>query len=219
MLAIDTSTGLVGAACVDDGVLVSEVVEADARHHGELLAPVVARALEQAGVDRQDLDGVAVGVGPGPFTGLRVGITTALVMSRALRIPLVGVCSLDALAWGVNQGAGGEATPEFLVTTDARRKEVYWARYAREGGDLARIEGPSVSKPADLPERVRRVPAFGRGATLYPNDLCGRTGHDDVRPGGVGMCAADPAWQLPPEPMYLRRPDATAPTAPARSGS
>lgn len=221
LLAIDTSAALVGAACVDGGMLLSEVVEDDARRHGELLAPAISEALRQAGVDRRELDGVAVGVGPGPFTGLRVGVSTALVMSRALGIPAIGVCSLDALASSVHRTLRREqdsspsphaaTTPEFLVATDARRKEIYWARYGRDGESLVRVQGPFVTRPADLPGDVRAVPAYGRGGALYPEYLSAREGHHDVRPAAVGLCAQDPAWQLPPEPLYLRRPDAVAP--------
>ncbi|MGC1208103.1 MAG: tRNA (adenosine(37)-N6)-threonylcarbamoyltransferase complex dimerization subunit type 1 TsaB, partial [Ornithinimicrobium sp.] len=130
LLAIDTSTSLIGAACLRGGEVLSEVTVADARRHGELLAPAIREALRRCGGDIGDLEQIVVGVGPGPFTGLRVGITTGLVMGHALGIPVVGVCSLDAIA---TQAARGVATqrgwPELLVATDARRKEVYWARY------------------------------------------------------------------------------------------
>ncbi len=218
LLAIDTSTSLVGAACLDSGVVLSEVMQRDARRHGELLAPTIAAALERAGLGPRDLDGIAVGVGPGPFTGLRVGITTARVMARALSVPVVGVCSLDALAWEVHQmlsGAEmvGDATPEFLVATDARRKEVYWARYARENAQLSRLGRPAVAKPADLPRSLRAVPAYGQGTVLYPDDFYAQADHRDVRAASVGRCAADVSWRIPPEPLYLRRPDAVASAA------
>ncbi|MGB5952258.1 MAG: tRNA (adenosine(37)-N6)-threonylcarbamoyltransferase complex dimerization subunit type 1 TsaB, partial [Ornithinimicrobium sp.] len=196
LLAIDTSTPLIGAACVEAGERVSEAVEQDARRHAELLTPTITRALAAAGVDRRELDAIAVGVGPGPFTGLRVGITTALVMGRTLGIPVTGVCSLDALAWGVHQmlvdnaaqgmesastpvhtGGLDVATPEFLVATDARRKEIYWARYARADDALVRLEGPAVHKAADLRAPLRAVPAYGHGAELYSADLLGRGGY------------------------------------------
>ncbi|MGB3186047.1 MAG: tRNA (adenosine(37)-N6)-threonylcarbamoyltransferase complex dimerization subunit type 1 TsaB [Ornithinimicrobium sp.] len=218
LLAIDTSTSLVGAACLDAGAVLSEVVERDARRHGELLAPTIAAALEQAGCGPRDLDSVAVGVGPGPFTGLRVGITTALVMARALNVPVVGVCSLDALAWEVHQTLSvadvvGDATPEFLVATDARRKEVYWARYVRQDAQLSRLGAPAVARSADLPRHLRAMPAYGQGTVLYPDDFYAQPDHRDVRPGSVGQCAADASWRMPPEPLYLRRPDAVASAA------
>lgn len=227
MLAIDTSTSLVGAACIDSGAVISEVVETDARRHGELLAPAIVRALAEAGARRSDLASIAIGVGPGPFTGLRVGITTGLVMGAALGIPVVGVCSVDALAFQVHESlrasadagrgdrrgvaAEGDSTPEFLVATDARRKEIYWARYARGCVDtLVRVGGPGVARPADLPAHLRALPAYGRGTELYPQLLRARPGHADVRPGALGQCAGDQSWVLAPEPLYLRRPDAVA---------
>lgn len=218
LLAIDTSTSLVGAACLDSGVVLSEVAQRDAGRHGELLAPMIAAALERAGLGPRDLDSVAVGVGPGPFTGLRVGIATARVMARALNVPVIGVCSLDALAWEVHQmlsGAEtvGDATPEFLVATDARRKEVYWARYARQNAQLSRLGRPAVAKPADLPRSLRAVPAYGQGTALYPDDFYAQPDHGDVHPASVGRCAAEAPWRIPPEPLYLRRPDAVASAA------
>ena len=110
----------------------------DARAHAERITPNVLAALADAGLAMADLGAVVVGCGPGPFTGLRVGMATAAAYGHALGIPVYGVCSLDAI--------GGLTTGDTLVVTDARRREVYWARY-RDG---VRIDGPAVSAPADV---------------------------------------------------------------------
>src|SRR5689334_24959835 len=110
--------------------------------HGEMLAPGIADVLAQAGATSRDVTAVAVGVGPGPFTGLRVGLVTARTLALALGIPVHGVCSLDVLAaQAVGEGA---VDRPFLVATDARRKEVYWAAYDERG---VRLGDPEVSRP------------------------------------------------------------------------
>lgn len=215
LLAIDTSTSAIGAALHDGERVRAEVVEQDARRHGELLAPAVAAVLEQAGATREDLTSVVCGVGPGPFTGLRVGVVTALVLALSRRLPgPEGLCSLDALAHEVR----GRHTGELVVATDARRKEVYWARYAVAPDGARRLDGPAVARPADLPEQLRALPAIGRGPELYPDaferPLPG--GPLDVSPAALAELAvlvrsgAHPggADLLPPDPLYLRRPDA-----------
>jgi tRNA threonylcarbamoyl adenosine modification protein YeaZ len=219
LLALDTATGSIGAAVLEDGRVLSEVTHHDSRRHGELLAPAIEEALGRAGGAVADLSAVVVGVGPGPFTGLRVGIVTGLVLGRVRGIPVHGVCSLDALA---EQAVDDHVvTGPFLVATDARRKEVYWAEYAVEEGLPVRIGGPGVDRAADLPDAVRAQPAVGRGPLLY-DSLLGVDGPVDVRPGYVGLVAhraltggLEPALRdgilLPPEPLYLRRPDATEP--------
>src|SRR4249919_2263367 len=109
--------------------------------HGEYLAPLIEGVLRDAGVVRQDLTALAVGTGPGPFTGLRVGLVTARTLALALEIPAYGVCTLDILA----AAAIDQGLTDFLVATDARRKEVYLASYV-EG---VRAGEPVVIKPAD----------------------------------------------------------------------
>src|SRR5690349_8916195 len=113
--------------------------------HGEQLAPLIDGVMRQVGIVRQDLTALAVGVGPGPFTGLRVGLVTARTLAFVLEIPVYGVCSLDVLA--VEAVATGAVGGEFVVATDARRKEVYLASYDEEG---RRMAGPVVDRPADL---------------------------------------------------------------------
>jgi tRNA threonylcarbamoyl adenosine modification protein YeaZ len=204
VLAFDTSAPLVSVA-VHDGVRVRAEATGDgAMAHGELLAPAIDRALHEAGVSMRDITDLAVGVGPGPFTGLRVGVVTALTLANSLGVPIHGVCSLDVLAAEV----GG--TAPFLVATDARRKEVYWALY--DGG--ARIEGPAVDRPDALSAVHPGVPVVGRGAQLYRDVL--NLGHGPSDPSAAvlaaGVVAGDFA-ELPVEPLYLRRPDVSEPKA------
>lgn len=217
LLAIDTSTSLIGAAVHDGSTLRSDVARADVRRHGELLAPAVQEALDRAGCTRGDLTVVVVGVGPGPFTGLRVGVVTALVMGHVLGVPVHGLCSLDALAAQAALLPGAPA--DLLVATDARRKEVYWARYAVASGRARRTDGPGVARAADLTPEQRALPAVGRGPDLYPESLHGMPGPRDVGAGALATLAvlalSDDAGDaaallLPPEPLYLRRPDAVA---------
>lgn len=226
LLALDTATGSLGAAVLEDGRVLAEVTHQDSRRHGELLAPAMEQALATAGVSIADLSAVAVGVGPGPFTGLRVGVVTGLVLGQVRGIPVHGICSLDALA---EQAVAQQVVDgPFLVATDARRKEVYWAQYAVAQGVARRTGGPQVARAADLPEAVRSLPAVGQGPLLY--DLLTRATEEaptDVSPGWIGIVAhraltagADQETApghgilLPPEPLYLRRPDATEPGPP-----
>src|ERR1700677_155586 len=129
----------------------------DARRHGELLAPMLAGVLAEAGAGRADLTGVAVGVGPGPYTGLRVGLVTARVLGAVLGIPVYGVCTLDIIA------AEAALSGEFRVATDARRKEVYWARYNAAGTGA---DGTMVGPAAEM-EGARDVPVAGDGGVMY----------------------------------------------------
>src|SRR3954468_24938517 len=172
--------------------------------HGEMLAPAIAQVLARAGAISQDVTAVAVGVGPGPFTGLRVGLVTARTLALALDIPVYGVCTLDVLAAAaVDSGA---VRGPFRVATDARRKEVYWAAY-EEGG--ARLDGPHVSRPADV---ATDGPVVGSGALLYPEAFPRAVGPQ--YPDAVVLPAVvtgERAELLDPEPLYLRRPDAALP--------
>jgi tRNA threonylcarbamoyl adenosine modification protein YeaZ len=183
ILAIDTATPAVTAGVVRlDGLKVlAERVTVDARAHAEQLTPNVVGALADAGLSVTDLDAVVVGCGPGPFTGLRVGMASAAAFGHALGLPVHGVCSLDAI--------GVDTVGDVLVVTDARRREVYWARY-RDG---VRTDGPAVNAPADVPgaaDALARPPAY---------------------PTVAGLVRAVPDWSAEPAPLiplYLRRPDA-----------
>jgi tRNA threonylcarbamoyl adenosine modification protein YeaZ len=207
VLGIDTSTPAISVALVDlDSGATTESVAVDARRHGELLAQGIAAVLRGAGVDRRAVGAVAVGLGPGPFTGLRVGVVTAATFADALSISAYGVCSLDALGTG-----------ERIAMTDARRREVYWARYDSKG---ARVDGPRVSKPTELAELVGSVPVIGDGALLYADVFGAEVAAEPRYPSAPALVqlVADRIG-TPPEPLvplYLRRPDAEQPGPPKR---
>ena len=210
LLAFDTATPNVTVALHDGEAVVAGYDAVDARRQAELLAPGIAAVLAQARVRARDLTDVVVGVGPGPFTGLRVGVVTARAMAAALEIPVRGVCTLDALA----ADAGGGP---LVAVTDARRKEVYWARYA---ADLSRVEGPAVDRPDDLAGRLAPGSVFvGRGALQYAAVLSPRRGPLDPSAAALARAYVDGAVEvLPAEPLYLRRPDARAPDDRKRVG-
>jgi len=199
ILAIDTATPAVTAAIVSlDGVeVLAERVTIDARAHAEQLTPNVLGALADAGRSVNDLGAVVVGCGPGPFTGLRVGMASAAAYGHALGVPVYGVCSLDAI--GIETAA---TSGEVLVVTDARRREVYWARYC----DGVRIDGPAVDAPADVPADADAVAGSPEHAALF--DLPRLS---PVYPTAAGLVRAVADWTTAPAPLvplYLRRPDA-----------
>jgi tRNA threonylcarbamoyl adenosine modification protein YeaZ len=225
ILGLDTATDLTTVAVVDGDRVVAEADHRDARGHAEALGPLLATVL--ASVQREDIAVIACGVGPGPYTGLRVGIAAAVALGAAWSKPVVGVCTLDAMA-----AAAGPGT--FGVATDARRGEVYWAWYAPE-----RQAGPLVGRPDSIPVEFRAGRWLGSGAQAHAGDfglveqawalpsaavLARTTGEwwasgarpDDHAPplaehGGAGEATAEAlvgATLLPPRPLYLRRPDA-----------
>jgi tRNA threonylcarbamoyl adenosine modification protein YeaZ len=209
LLAFDTATPAVTVALHDGERVVASWAKVDARRHGELLAPGITAVLDEAWVPRLDVTAVAVGVGPGPFTGLRVGVVTARTLALALDIPAYGVCSLDVLAaQAIDEGAVGRP---FLVATDARRKEVYWAAYDQDG---VRLGDPQVSKPADV---ATRAPVVGSGAVLYPDAFPHGLGPELPDAGVLSRVVTDERVEvLDAEPLYLRRPDAATPGKPKR---
>lgn len=199
VLALDTATPAVTAGLIRLGgerpELLAERITVDPRAHAERLTPNVLAALADAQLEMAALDAVVVGCGPGPFTGLRVGMATAAAFGQALGIPVHGVCSLDAIAAGTSG--------QLLVVTDARRREVYWARY-RDG---VRTGGPGVCAPAD-------VALDGVAAVAGPAAVAAQFGLpviDREYPSALGLVGAVPDWAAEPEPLvplYLRRPDA-----------
>ncbi|KQX81679.1 tRNA threonylcarbamoyladenosine biosynthesis protein TsaB [Streptomyces sp. Root55] len=205
---MDTATPAVTVALHDGTSVVAETGQVDARRHGELLLPAVDRVLAEAGVKLDAVTGVVVGVGPGPYTGLRVGLVTAATFGSALSVPVHGLCTLDGLAYAARRG--GLEGP-FAVATDARRKEVYWARY--EDGETS--GEPGVDRPADITEQLAGLPVVGAGALLYPEAFPDPRGPEHVSAGALASLAAERlaagAALLPPQPLYLRRPDAQVP--------
>ncbi|OZM80583.1 tRNA (adenosine(37)-N6)-threonylcarbamoyltransferase complex dimerization subunit type 1 TsaB [Pseudonocardia sp. MH-G8] len=212
VLAIDTATPAVTAGLVEvtgDAVLLrSARVEHDARKHAELLMPAVQAVCADAGTPLAGVDAVVVGTGPGPFTGLRVGMVTAAALGDALGVPVHGVCSLDAIA------ADAEGDGPLLVVTDARRREVYWAAY---DSARRRVDGPHVQAPAEVAARAAELGvAAAAGASAGLVGLPARP-PESPSPAGLVTVAAGAlragAAPGPLEPLYLRRPDATEPGA------
>jgi tRNA threonylcarbamoyl adenosine modification protein YeaZ len=216
VLGLDTATPAVSAALHDGQRVVSQACTVDARRHSELLAPMIAKVMADAGASRADLTCIAVGVGPGPYTGLRVGVVTARVLGSVLGLPVHGVCSLDVIAAAVPGGR------DFLVATDARRHEVYWARYDAAGW---RVDGPHVGRASTI-EEAAELAVAGAGGQLYPEAFGEVIGpaYPDARTlcaivAGRQAGAAQPRIQPPllaAEPLYLRRPDAREPGPPKR---
>ncbi|GAA1455846.1 tRNA (adenosine(37)-N6)-threonylcarbamoyltransferase complex dimerization subunit type 1 TsaB [Williamsia maris] len=209
VLAVDTSTPTVttgvGEVTPDRAVVLRAERRVDTpRGHAEILTTLILECLTEAGVARSDLDAVVVGAGPGPFTGLRVGMATAAAFADALAIPLQGVCSLDAIR--SDAGAG-----RVLVVTDARRREVYWALYGPDG----RMAGPAVDTPADLIGRLRGETVDLIVGSTSHTALFGEPTDDSISaPTTTGLVAAardaleSGAAPEPVVPLYLRRPDA-----------
>lgn len=216
-LGIDTSDAVAVAVVAADGTT-RTLVDATPRRHVEHLAPLVERALAEAGTSAAELRGIAVGTGPAPFTGLRVGLVTARVLGLARGVPVWGVPSLDALA-ATAAAALPDGTP-LLVVTDARRHEVYWARYVVRDGGVDLVAGPDVAAPADVPRADGEV-VVGGGRDGYP-DVLG-TGPlpegldglvlDPARLVALALARRDAGADQPVDPLYLRRPDAQPPTA------
>ncbi|MFD0341281.1 tRNA (adenosine(37)-N6)-threonylcarbamoyltransferase complex dimerization subunit type 1 TsaB [Streptomyces sp. NPDC127117] len=206
---MDTATPAVTVALHDGTSVVAESGQVDARRHGELLLPAVDRVLAGAGVKLDAVTDVVVGVGPGPYTGLRVGLVTAATFGSALSVPVHGLCTLDGLAYAA--GLAGLAGP-FAVATDARRKEVYWARY---DDARTRVTEPAVDRPADIAGQLAGLPVVGAGAVLYPEAFPDAREPEHVSAGALASLAAERlaagAELLPPQPLYLRRPDAQVP--------
>lgn len=227
MLAMDTATGVVSVALHDGSRVLAQEGVARPQAHAEHLAPAVRAVLARAGRRPDEVTHVVAGTGPGPFTGLRVGLVTAATFGFAVGAHVGGVCSLDAIAHEV--WLSGLAGERVLVATDARRKEVYWAAYGLDESGARREGDPAVGKAAELPPRVRHWPVAGRGPLLYP----------DAFAAGDAPALAVPVLDVPVldvsagvlahlaierlrrgveldslQPLYLRRPDAQPQTQP-----
>lgn len=201
-LAIDTSTVVCAGLAEGTEVLAAHAI-GDARSHAELLTGLIQRLLEEAGYTLSDVREIAVGVGPGPFTGLRVGIATARTLGWVGGVTPRGVCSLDII--GLQWASQAAPDADFVVATDARRKELYWASYHPSGH---RLGSPQVSTPERLPDVV----TIGPGANLFPQ-VAARVPDGAITELDAGFLATH-AYQLPNvglEPLYLRKPDAELP--------
>jgi tRNA threonylcarbamoyladenosine biosynthesis protein TsaB len=161
VLAFDTATDMVTVAVGYDGAPLMALQVASGRAHAERLAPAIHTVLAGSGVGVNRLSAIAVGIGPGRFTGLRVGVTTAKVMAQALRIPLVGIGTLDLVAYPLRH-----TRREVVAVVDARRREVFWARYRAVPGGLERLGHEAVDSPRDV---VAELAATG-GELLLAGD-------------------------------------------------
>ena len=199
VLAIDTSAGISVACLTSDGQMFEKSLDAH-NLHGELTVQMIHDVLAEAQVLPEDVSDIVVGVGPGPYTGLRVGIACAKVFGFARNIPVHGICSLDAVAHDFSKPC--------VVVTNARRKELYWAEYSD-----GRVGEPQVSSPSDLAAAFPNASFVGPGADLYPDVISGQV---------LGLRAATlarlfvsgDAQLVPVTPMYLRAPDAVEPGKP-----
>lgn len=223
ILGIETSTSQVSCSLGgSDGVIAGARVLRGQRH-AEMLTPMVAQVLAAAGVRPADLAAIAVGVGPGLYTGLRVGLATARAMAMALRVPMVGVPSLDLLAFPLRF-----SRRTIVTVIDARRNEVFWAFYRATPGGVQRLGDHRVDAPADVvAELLARgnddVVLVGDGARRYRDVFAGLV-HAEMADTGLAHPSADALVELsrpifereafvsPAEirPMYLRKPDAEA---------
>lgn len=207
LLAIDTSAGTSVAVVDRDRGAIVELGEEDTRRHAEVIGEMIQLALDRSGVAISELSGVAVGMGPGPFTGLRVGIAAAQAFAFGAGKPVVRVVSHDGIAWG--HYAAGERGP-LLVVTDARRREVYWTAYSgvdTEGLPL-RAQGPGLSRPDDLAAVVDGYSGYSR------------LDASEVSAASIGLLAEGLYLHkrefAGPEPLYLRSPDVTLSAGPKR---
>lgn len=203
LLAIDTSAGT-SVAVVDPatGRALAERSTDDSRRHAEVIGPFLAETLAEAGITGAEVTGVVAGMGPGPFTGLRVGIAAARTFAAARDVPFLPLVSHDAIA------ADLQRRP-VVVLTDARRREVYWSAYDETG---TRVAGPGLAKPADVDEAIR---ASRPDAVDWPRETVAT-----VPAGRLGSLAAARLTSGAPfaddTPLYLRDPDVTVPGAPKR---
>jgi len=220
VLAIDTSTAQVAVAIGDAGAVLGEVRLIGGRRHAEQLAPAIRCLVGWTGVRLDQLAAIAVGIGPGLFTGLRVGVTTAKVMAQALRVPVVPVPSLDLVAYPVRH------TSRMVVATlDARRREVFHASYRPVPGGVQRITEYGVASPAQLVAQLEadgdEVLLVGDGVGAYPEVFSGYeraelAGPEFAMPSVAALVALATArierevfetpWDV--TPLYLRESDA-----------
>ena len=216
VLAIDTSGPVTSLGIGRVGEAGSVFSEEGGRKHAEVIDQLMQRVNAQ--LAGKNPDAIAVGVGPGPYSGLRVGIAFGIGLAKAWQLPVVGVCSLDAIAWKyaheVNE-TDGVAT-EFVVTTDARRNEIYWARYAAHG---MRVAGPQVRSRGELDFDVPVVSERHVDPAIMASKVA------DYLDQGLTAVDADHQWAphgadgsgvgvptgplLAPRPLYLRAPDIT----------
>lgn len=231
VLIVDTSAAVSAALLADDGTEIARRTIREQRRHAELLTPLISELFEESQVNSADITTVVSGTGPAPFTGLRVGLVTARTFAFGTGTEALGVSSLDAIA---SQAAAELELAEgsnILVVSDARRKEVYYARYtvgARNvfgAVDVTVSAGPDVAPAAEVVAQGLGQDSVivGEGATVYAEAFAGldvRAGIDVPDPavlGRLGLARADAGMEQPTTPLYLRRPDAQVPAARKRA--
>jgi tRNA threonylcarbamoyladenosine biosynthesis protein TsaB len=224
VLAIDTATAQVSVAFGDQGAVLGEVRLAGGRRHAEQLAPAIDYLRRELDIDLGHLAAIAVGTGPGLFTGLRVGVTTGKVMAQALRIPVVGIPSLDLVAYPLRH-----SDRMIVAVLDARRREVFAARYRPVPGGVQRVSDYAVHTPAELVADLAADPGVephglllaGDGVARFPEEF-GALEHAEVAGSEFAAPSVDALvalataraereeFELPAElrPLYLRQSDA-----------
>ncbi|MFT4775329.1 MAG: tRNA threonylcarbamoyl adenosine modification protein YeaZ [Pontimonas sp.] len=191
-LAVDSSLGTTVAIVTDDGRVLSETQSLDIRGHAENIGVLLASALESAGIRASEVTQVVMGIGPGPFTGLRVGMASAIAFAHSRSLPVLPVISHDALGWF--------APDDVVVTSDARRGELAYSVYARREA-MRRVVGPTLCRPEDLDEALGDYARLDRlEATIIP-----AAGLAQVARAFLEHSLAFPE----PRPQYLRAPDVT----------
>jgi tRNA threonylcarbamoyladenosine biosynthesis protein TsaB len=189
ILGIDTATPQVGCAVGGHEGVLASFQSSKGRRHAETLAPAIEFICEQTGIELSDIGAIAVDVGPGLFTGLRVGVATAKAMASSLRIPMVGVSSLDLLAFPVRW-----TNREIVSVIDARRGEVYFAFYRQVPGGIQRLSEMRTGSPAELCSEIQATGgeylAVGDGALRYAEDL---EVFDEVEIAETGLAYPSPA--------------------------
>ena len=220
VLGISTATAQVGCAVGGHEGILASFQSARARRHAETLAPAIQFTLQHAGVGLREISAVAVDVGPGLFTGLRVGVSTAKALASTLRVPMVGVTSLDLLAFPARW-----SDRRIVSVVDARRGEVFFGFYRQVPGGVQRLSSHRVGSPDELCSEIQAVGgevlAVGDGAIRYRDELANLTrvevGDGSLAfpsPGSLVELAHATAlreefvqpWEL--EPVYLRKADA-----------
>lgn len=195
-------------AVIGDGQVVAESFHPAPRRHAEMLAPAIQEVLVRAQIQGGELTGIAVGVGPGAFTGLRVGLATATSLGNALQIPVHGVMTLDAMAFET------QLAQPFTVVVDARRKEVFWATYTNYE---TRATGPFVSGPDEI-TAVTDGDIVGAAATPFAQLTERARAPDAPSAGSLGLLAFrrlnEGRALLTAQPLYLRHPDVSPAAAP-----
>ncbi|MDA2977511.1 MAG: tRNA (adenosine(37)-N6)-threonylcarbamoyltransferase complex dimerization subunit type 1 TsaB [Candidatus Nanopelagicales bacterium] len=212
LLAIDTSTNRIAVALLQFGKQPVVAIKDDGLRHAEYAAELIKKVVSDAGLMMQELGGIVCGIGPGPFTGLRVGIVSAQSIGFVLSIPVFGVCSHDAIAF---EYAQQNPNKDSIVITDARRKEVYWTKYQ----GIKRTSSPKVSKLEEVPTsgvHLLHKPLDPISLAQVAIEAMNRTEKGieiksfatDLATGDGSIVALPNQVLLPPIPLYLRKPDA-----------